>query len=50
MINAFIRCAVSLALLAGIIVYFVLPVVQGMSLLGGALSPVHTIRGPNVPR
>lgn len=50
MISTFIRFAVSLALLVGIIVYFVLPVVQGLSVLGGALSPVHTIRGPNVPR
>lgn len=43
MISAFIRFAVSLALLAGIIVYFVMPVIQGLSILGGALSPIHTI-------
>jgi len=49
MIREIVRFAASLALVAGIIVYFVLPVVQGLSLLGGALSPVHTIRGPHVP-
>lgn len=49
MTSAFIRFAVSLALLAGIIVYFVVPVMQGFDDIGSILSQAKPIRGPHVP-